>query len=161
MSVAMFQNMGWHVHSQSYYCVVNMDINTHRPDASSECHGVGNSTGYAGRAKAEIIISHLSSHVSPQWTVASVVIVRGSSVSETESEIVVTLTVCTPPWCTVASSIPLTAIASTVLMVAVSIGVRSDFKYIVAFCKLWDQESEQPSLITTLIAIKSKSVKWN
>ena len=120
-----------------------MDVYTHRPDTSSECHGVGNSTGYAGRAKGKIIISHLSSCVSPQWTVTSIVITRGSTTSETESEIVVTLTVCTPPWCTVTCSIPLTAIASTVLMVAVSVGVRSDFKHIIAFCKLWDQESKQ------------------
>ena len=117
------------------YCYVHIipttciDVYTHRPDASSECHGVGNSTGYAGRAKAEIIISHLSSCVPPQWTVASVVIVRGSSVSETESEIVVTL-----------ATKQLTATTRTLPVVAVSVGVRSDFKHIGTFCKLLDQE---------------------
>ena len=123
-----------------------LDVYTHRPDTSSECHGVGNSTSYAGRTKGEIIISHLSSCVSPQWTVTSIVIMRGSSITETESKIIVTLTALwatTPKWYATASSIPLTAIASTVLVVAVSVGVRSDFKYVIAFCKLWDQESKQ------------------
>ena len=107
----------------------NIHMHTHRPDASSERHGVGYSTGYAGRTKAEIISSHLSSCVSPEWTVSSIIIVRSSSVSETESDIVVTL-----------GTKPFTATTITLPVPAVSVGVRSDFKYIITSCELRGQD---------------------
>ena len=109
--------------------LIHAHMHTHRPDASSERHGVGYSTGYAGRTKAEIISSHLSSCVSPEWTVSSIIIVRSSSVSETESEIVVTL-----------GTKPITATTITLPVPAVSVGVGSDFKHIITSCELRGQD---------------------
>ena len=107
-----------------------MHMKTHRPDTSSECHGVGNSTSYAGRAKGEIIISHLSSCVSPQWAVTSIVIMRRSTTSETESEIVFTL----------ATKETVTASTITLPVIAVSVGMRSNFKHIITTCELRGQD---------------------
>ena len=108
-------------------------MHTYRPHTSSESHWIWHTTGNRG-AEGEIIISYFPCAVSAQWTVIGVSIIWCRCSSQTEDELIVTLSTAEEP--------NIAAVIVPVSMATVLICVRPHLQYIVGLDELHQKKKK-------------------